>query len=51
MGWICVAVGLLLAIVVAGDSLSEWGIKTGSLPNALCEWLAWITAAWVPALG
>jgi hypothetical protein len=51
VGWICIAIGLLLAIVVAGDALSTWGVQSGSLPKGLCRWLAWVTAAWVPALG
>ena len=51
IGWICLAIGLLLAIVVAGDALSSWGLHTGSLPPTVCNWLGWVTAAWVPMLG
>jgi hypothetical protein len=51
VGWICMAIGLLFAVVIAGDAISTWGLQTGSLPRELCRWFGWITAAWVPALG
>ena len=50
-GWICLTIGLLFAIVVAGDAVSTWGQATGSLAPGLCEWLAVATGLWVPALG
>ena len=41
----------LFALVVAADGVSTWGLMTGSLPVALCQWLAVPTLLWVPALG
>src|SRR4051812_5107517 len=51
IGWICVAIGLLFAIVLAADGIGTWGFDTRSLPRGLTNWIAWPTAAWVPALG
>ena len=51
VGWLCLAISLLFAFVVAADGVSTWGYMTGSLPVAVCRWIAVPTLSWVPALG
>src|SRR5690242_18600792 len=42
IGWICAAIALLFAIVVAADALSSWGVGTGSLSQPVNDWLGWL---------
>ena len=51
IGWICLVIGSLFAVVVAGDAIAAWAALTDSLSPGVRDWLAWLTAAWVPALG
>jgi hypothetical protein len=51
VGWICLAIALLFALVVAADAFTTWGLQTGSLADAPSAWLGVLTLLWVPALG
>src|SRR4051794_495286 len=47
VGWLCLAISLLFALVVSADAVSTWGWLTGSLPRALCQWISLLTLLWV----
>lgn len=51
IGWLMVLIGLLLAIVIAAGATSSWGLKSGSLPKGLSEWIDVPANLWVIALG
>jgi hypothetical protein len=51
VGWLCLAIGALFAVVIASSSTARWGLATGSLPTGLCEWIDVPANGWVVALG
>jgi hypothetical protein len=51
VGWLLVAVSVLFAITVGPSTTAAWGLKSGALPKALCEWMDVAGSCWVLALG
>src|SRR4051794_33946596 len=40
VGWLCLAIGACFAVVTGSSSLARWGLVTGALPTAVCEWVS-----------
>ncbi len=51
IGWVLSVIGLLLATVIACSSISAWGLKTGTLPQSVGEWISVGSRFWVIPLG
>ena len=51
IGWLLSTIGLMFALVVATSTGARWGLRGDHLPQALWEWVAVGSNAWVVALG
>jgi hypothetical protein len=50
-GWLLGTIGLLFAVVLTSSGVSEWGLRTGELPQRTAEWVSVAANTWVVALG
>ena len=50
VGWLCAAIGALWMVIVAASAVDLWS-ETKGVDVGAAEWLSWLGAAWVPAVG
>jgi hypothetical protein len=51
IGWLCLAIGAMYAVVAASTGLARWGLSTGALSRPVGEWISVASNVWVVALG
>ncbi len=51
IGWLCLAIGLLLVVLAATNVVGLWALRTGMMPRSVGEWLYWPPSLWVPPVG